>query len=154
MDKIINHDDIFESPVLNDSEIFDEKTILGLHAIFAVQESQNGLFGSVKVVDDWLGIVKSASRKNIDIVVLAHVGQKFKAIWSDIELEFVTFMVVGDICLLVLVKDWMYKRLIEVQDQKFFLRILINQNVPAGYGSLTPFFFMYSWEGPLRLLTE
>jgi hypothetical protein len=90
---------------LNDSEILDEKSILCFHTVLAVQESQNCLFGSVEVIDDRFSVVESASCENIDIVVLTHVGQEFEAMRSDIELEFISLMIVGDICLFILVED-------------------------------------------------
>lgn len=119
-----------------------------------MQKSKDGFLGSVEVVDDGLGIVKSAGSENIDVEVLTHVGKEFEAVGPDVEFELVALVVVSHISFFLLVEDGVDQSLVKVHHQKFLLRIYVVQQVPAGSGSLTPFFLMYSCDGPLRLLTE
>jgi hypothetical protein len=44
----------------------------------------------IKICNDRLSIVQSAGCEDIDVVVVAHIGQKLKAIRPDVELEFIT----------------------------------------------------------------
>ena len=74
MHEVVNHDDILKWPILDDPEVFDEKTVLGFHTILAMKKSKDGFFGSVQVVNDGFGIIESACCEHVDIVVLAHVG--------------------------------------------------------------------------------
>lgn len=52
------------------------------------------------------------------------------------------------------IKDWVDQSLIKVENKKLFFDIYMKKYLPEGYASLTFFLLMYSWEGPLRLLTE
>ena len=104
MNQIIDHNDVLEWSVLNNSKVFDEKAILGLHAIFSVQKSMDSLFWCVQVIDDWLSIVQCSCSEDIDIVMLTHIGQKFEAIGSNIEFELISFMGMSNISFFFLVK--------------------------------------------------
>lgn len=115
MSQIINHDDILEIPILNNPEILDEEPILSLHTILAVKEALNGFLFLIEIGNDGLSIVQSASREDIDIVVVAHIGQKLKAIRPDIELEFITLTGKAHISF-VICEYWVNERLIEVQN--------------------------------------
>ena len=114
MTKVVDHDDIFQLTVLDDPEVFDEEAILGLHAVFSMQKSQDCLLGSVEVVNDRFGVVKSASSEDVDVVVLAHSSEEFEAVGSDIESELITFVSMGDVGFLILVKDRVNQRFVEV----------------------------------------
>ena len=54
----------------------------------------------------------------------------------------------------ITIKDRVYQGLIKVKNEKFFFDIYMKDYLPDGSGSLTFFLLIYSWEGPLRLLTE
>lgn len=66
-----------------------------------MQKSLNSLLFLIQISYDRLSVVQSTSRKHIDIVMVAHASQKFKAIWSYIELELVSFACKPDISLFV-----------------------------------------------------
>ena len=119
MDKIVHHDDVLKLSVLDNSEIFNKEAILGFHAVFAVKEAMNGLFGSIEIVDNGFCVVESSSREDVDVVVLVHVCQEFKDVWSDVELEFISFVHMHHICFFFLVEDGVDKRFVKVQNQKF-----------------------------------
>lgn len=76
----------------------------------------------VEVGNDWFCVVMSASGEDIDVVVVAHVSQELKAIWSHVELELISFtskLHVG----FVVGKDRVDQRLVKVQNKKLLLRI-------------------------------
>ena len=54
----------------------------------------------------------------------------------------------------IAIKDWVDQSLIKVKNEKLFFDIFMKYYLPDGSGSLTFFLLIYSWEGPLRLLTE
>lgn len=91
MGQIINHDDVFELPVLNNTKILYEESVLSLHTIFPMQKSKDGFLLLVEVSNDWLSIVVGSSCKDIDVVVVGHIGQELKAIGPHVELEFIAF---------------------------------------------------------------
>lgn len=101
MGQIIDHDDILEVPILDNPEILDEKAILGLHAILPVEETLDGLFLLVQVCDDGIGVIESACGEDIDVVVIAHAGQKLEAIGPHIELELIALTGKADVGLFI-----------------------------------------------------
>lgn len=107
---------------MNDPQILDEEPILRLHAVLPMQQSQDCLLFLVQVIDDGLGVVKGASRENIHVVVLAHVGQKLIAIGPHVELELISLVRELHIGLLV-GEHRMDESLVEVQNEKFLLGI-------------------------------
>ena len=154
MHQVVDHDDVLEGPVLDDPEVLDEKAVLSFHAVLSMQKPEDSLLGSVQVVDDGLCVVEGPGCENVDVEVLTHIGKEFEAVGPDVEFKLVPLVVVSHISFFLLVEDGVDQSLIEVHHQKFLLRIYVVQQVPAGSGSLTPFFLMYSCDGPLRLLTE
>ena len=46
----------------------------------------------IEIVNDGFCVIMCPSSEDIDVVILAHVGEKLIAIWSNIELELITFM--------------------------------------------------------------
>ena len=55
-----------------------------LEAVLAVQDTLDGLFPSVKVVNNGLGVLESASRENKNIINLVHFLQKLLAVRPDV----------------------------------------------------------------------
>jgi hypothetical protein len=51
----------------------------------------NRLIFLIQILDNWLGIVSSGGSKYINGIDLVHLLQKLHAVWSHIELEFVSF---------------------------------------------------------------
>lgn len=76
MDQVINHNDILQFPIRNNPQILDEETILGLHAIFAMQHSVYGFLLLVEVGNNGLCVILSACCEDIDGVVLTHIAEK------------------------------------------------------------------------------
>lgn len=66
-----------------------------------MQKTLNSLLFLVEVSNYWLGIVKGAGCEDIDVVVIAHAGQKLEAVGSHIELELVSLAGKPNICLII-----------------------------------------------------
>jgi hypothetical protein len=69
-----------------------------------MQKSMDCLLWLIEIVDDRFSIVKGACSKDIDIVVLAHVRQKLKAVGSNVESELISFVDMSHISFLVFVE--------------------------------------------------
>lgn len=78
-----------------------------------MQEPLNGLLFLVEIGNDGLSVVQSACCEDIDIVVVAHIGQKLKAIRANIELKLISFTGKSHISL-VIREDRVNQGLIEI----------------------------------------
>ena len=105
MHQVINHYDILQSSVLDDSKVLYVKAVLSLHAVFTMQKALNGFFRLIQISNDGLCIVVSTCSEYIDIIVVSHVRQKLKAIGSDIESELISFMDICHIYFFIFVKN-------------------------------------------------
>ena len=112
--QVINHYDILQSSVLDDSKVLYVKAVLSLHAVFTMQKALNGFFRLIQISNDGLCIVVSTCSEYIDIIVVSHVRQKLKAIGSDIESELIAFVIVGHVCFLFYVENGVDKSFVQV----------------------------------------
>ena len=113
MHQVINHYDILQSSVLDDSKVLYVKAVLSLHAVFTMQKALNGFFRLIQISNDGLCIVVSTCSEYIDIIVVSHVRQKLKAIGSDIESELIAFVIVGHVCFLFYVENGVDKSFVQ-----------------------------------------
>ena len=85
-----------------------------------MQKSHNSLFFLIKIGDNRLSVVLSASCKHIDRVILTEIGQELETVRSHIELELISFVSEFDICFLVS-EDRVDQSLVKIHNQKFLL---------------------------------
>ena len=76
MNQIIDNYNIRQSSVLDDSEVLNSESVMGLEAVAAAEYSLNGPFPGVQMSDYFLGIVFSGSREHVNLKVRADSLQK------------------------------------------------------------------------------
>ena len=76
MDQIINNYNIRQRSVLDDSEVLNSESVMGLEAVAAAEYSLDGSFPSIQMSDNVLGVVFSGSCKHVNLKVRADSLQK------------------------------------------------------------------------------
>ena len=89
MHQVVDNYDVVQISVLDDSEILDVESIVGLHAVFPMENAVDGFVLFVQVADDGLGVVDCGGGKDINEEVFTHSIQEFEAVGSDVESEIV-----------------------------------------------------------------
>ena len=85
MQKIVNDNHVFELTVFDDSEILDEEAVLGLHAMLPGEYIADVLVLWIDVIDDSVCIVLGWGSEDDDLVLLAHILEKFHEIWPQLD---------------------------------------------------------------------
>lgn len=129
MDQIVHNDQILQSPILDNPEIFNKKPIMRFHTILPIKHPMNSLIFLIQELHNRLGIIRSRGRKNIDRIQFAHSLQEFEAMGTHVEFELVAFQGEGDICLFG-GEDGMDEGLVEIQQEEFLLGV---QGQEMGY---------------------
>jgi hypothetical protein len=101
MDQVVDNHNILQIFVRNYSQILYEKTIVGLHAIFPVHNTENRFLLLIQIVYNGLSIVLCSCSENINVVNFAHGIQKLKAMRPDIKFELISFKSELDVSFLI-----------------------------------------------------
>lgn len=128
MSQVINDYDVFQLFIWNDSQVFNEKSIVSLHTIFSVHNSQNGFLFLVQVANNWFSIILGSGCEHINVENLTHRWQKFQAVRSDIEFELIAFVSKLDISFFVC-EYGMNKSLIKIKDEEFLFRVWNKERI-------------------------
>lgn len=113
MHQVINNDYIFELFVGNNSQVFDEESIMGLHAVLSVKYAKNCFFLLIEVVNNRFSIVLDACCENVDVVDLAHSVKELETVGPHVELKLIALVSEPNVGLLV-GEDRVNQRLVEI----------------------------------------
>lgn len=117
--QIVNNDDIFQFTIGDDSEVFDEESVVSFHAVLPMQCSMDRFIFFVEIIDDWFSVVLCPGSKYIDCIERGHLFKELQAIRPYIELKLVSFEIELHVGLFA-GENGVNKRLIQVHQQYFF----------------------------------
>ena len=88
MRHIVNKCNIFETAVFENSQIFHIETLFNLKAVIPVKYSFDESIGWIEKIADYIGIMESRSRENVDFIVFGDSSQELLHKRSDIKADF------------------------------------------------------------------
>jgi hypothetical protein len=118
VNQVVNDHYIVQASVLDDPQILDVKSVVGLHAVLSVEHPVDGLQLLVQVAHDRLSVVHRRGREYVNEEVLAHSLQKLQAVGSDVEPEHVAIQLQGHVGFLI-IENRVDQGLVQVQNEQF-----------------------------------
>lgn len=85
MRQIIHDDKVFGITILNNSQIFNEKTILGLHTIHSGEYPVDEFPTGIDVVDNGVRIIRTWRREDKDVIIICQDLEEISAEGANID---------------------------------------------------------------------